>query len=474
MAFHARVIALPMDVLTFRYLADDYFYYLGAAYHIARGEGSSVDGITTTNGYQPLFLACLVAVFRLGAGKASAVYAGLIIQMLSAAAAAWGAFVLCARRGHDWTGALAAGLISLNLFFILPTLTGFEMALALALTIWTLWSWDSHASPIVIGALAGLAVLARVDVLLLAAVFFLVMAWQRRWVEIGRGAAAFLVVVGPWVAWSIVRFGSISPDSGLIKAHVRGLSSAALSLSTAAHALPRVVLPGRVVEALASDGVSWMLSVLAGAIVLTTAWQARRSQNRVMAVFAAGLVGAYVLLIDPHEPGSLVRYLFPVCALVVLIAGHASWIRHPVIVIAILAAHVFDLAVYTNWERTAPLPKSFVGTAAMVMPAEIARVVPEGEPVAAFDSGALGYFADRAVINLDGLANHDIIELRRRCAGTQAACLLDYMRGKGVRVLAGGTAFGWTGAFRDWRTWERLYESPRMDDGSTIVLLRLP
>ena len=66
LAFRLLVIAHPTETLTARYRADDYFYYLRVAANVADGHGSSFDeGITKTNGYQPLFLWSLVGVFRL-------------------------------------------------------------------------------------------------------------------------------------------------------------------------------------------------------------------------------------------------------------------------------------------------------------------------------------------------------------------------------------------------------------------------
>src|SRR5262245_6288868 len=81
LAFRFRVSALSTETLTARYLADDYFYYLNVAHNIAEGHGSTFDaGLTSTNGYQPLFLWLLVTAFVLGATKVAAIHLGLMIQ----------------------------------------------------------------------------------------------------------------------------------------------------------------------------------------------------------------------------------------------------------------------------------------------------------------------------------------------------------------------------------------------------------
>src|SRR5262245_13750371 len=46
-------------------VVDDGFYYFKIAQNLARGAGSSFDGINPTNGYHPLWLLCLVPVFWL-------------------------------------------------------------------------------------------------------------------------------------------------------------------------------------------------------------------------------------------------------------------------------------------------------------------------------------------------------------------------------------------------------------------------
>src|SRR5262245_22100957 len=120
--FRFRVITLPAETLTSRYLADDYFYYLGVAHGLATGQGSSADGgITATNGYQPLFLWLLTVCFSLGLSKIAVIHAGLAIQALAGAAASLFGYRLLADRGMAWGGAAIAGLVSLNLFFVLPT-----------------------------------------------------------------------------------------------------------------------------------------------------------------------------------------------------------------------------------------------------------------------------------------------------------------------------------------------------------------
>jgi hypothetical protein len=471
LAFRAAVIALPTETLTARYLADDYFYYLGVAANLADGNGSSFDGgVTRTNGYQPLFLWSLVATFLSGAGRTGAIHVGLALQAIAAAVAALLAFHCLFVRDARWAGAAAAGLLSLNLFFVLPTLTGFEMAFALAAMLLALAAWDRNCHPFLVGLLCGFSVLARVDTLVMAGVFAVAMATQRRLGDIARFTLGVALVAGPVALWNAIAFGHPLPDSGVIKAHYRGVGAILQAASAVGLAVPRILLPGRVVD--------WCLSVaplaiwlLAAIILLICGRAAWRRENRVLGALAVGFALPYIALIDPQETGALVRYFYPVWAILAMLMARSF---RPAAVALLVVIHALDVTVYARWDRaTLPAP-SFVGSAHVLAPAVIERTVPPGQLVGSFDAGALGYFSPRPVINLDGLANHEIVELRRTCRVPYEACLREYLRAKGISVLAGGTGFGWTGHFHDWKSWERLYQSPPLIDGSQLVILRLP
>jgi hypothetical protein len=471
LGFKLRIIALPIETLTARYLADDYFYYLNVALNITQGLGSSFDGgLTFTNGYQPLFLWMLAGVFALGASKTAAVHIGLVIQAVAAVVAAAIAYRVVAMRNGPWVATWAAGLLSLNLFFVLPTLTGFEMALSLAAAMLALWLSQRGTPSVIVGMACGLALLARVDNLSLAAALGAVLLFQRRWRDVLLLVIGVVIVSGPWATWNLIYFGHPLPDSGVVKAHYRGLGAISHSAATAFAALPRILLPGRFVDWMAHN-TPWLSWALAVVVSLIAAPAAIRKENRALALFAASLLAAYLVLIDPNEPGALVRYLYPVWAVLALLIAHSV---RPLVAAIILALHAADVVAYTHWERTAPVPSSYVGVASTLAPAAIASGVPPGAPIAAFDAGALGYFAPRQVVNLDGLANHDIIELRRSCGLPYPECLKRYLASKGLQILAGGTAFGWTQHFAGWQHWTRIYESPPLVDGSKLVLLRIP
>ena len=144
------------------------------------------------------------------------------------------------------------------------------------------------------------------------------------------------------------------------------------------------------------------------------------------------------------------------------------------VILLILWAALSDCVLLLRWDRATKPLASFVGVASTIAPS-LGAFVSGDDHVAAFDSGALGYFSPVPVVNLDGLVNQDIRKVQRECSGEPyGSCLLRYLNEKRITVLVGCTAFGWTQIFPDWSAWSRLYESSLLLDGSEIVVLQVP
>src|SRR5437763_15268387 len=61
---------------------EDGYYYFKIAQQLAHGAGSTFDGIHATNGYHPLWLLCLTAVFRIAPRQEAAVSWAILLQGL--------------------------------------------------------------------------------------------------------------------------------------------------------------------------------------------------------------------------------------------------------------------------------------------------------------------------------------------------------------------------------------------------------
>lgn len=462
----------PAHVLAARYLADDYFYFLSVARHLAAGHGSTFDGgVSFTNGYQPLFAWLLGALFAVGLDKTAVLHGGLVLLAIASAAGAWAAFRLLELDGRPWGGALAAGVLSLGLTQALPDLTGFETPLAVAAVLWTLVLARRGVAPEKLGAACGIAFLARIDTLVLTLVLGLRMALRCDGGALRRAGAVFALVTLPWLAWSVARFGTMVPDSAAIKARTRGPVVLSKNAALIADEAPRVMWPAVVIG---PPQAPRRLAQAAGAIMVLAMAALGARRMPWAAAYALILATAYVLATPSSDAAALGRYLEPAWAVVLVLAASTRPAQYVLPVTLLLALHLYDVIGYVRWDRRTPAVPSFVGAAYSMAPSVLDRVVPEGERAGAFDAGAVGYASPRVVVNLDGLVNHDLVGLYEACPGKVRACLLDYLHTRQITVLAGGSAFAWTRILPDWTGWERLYESPPLRDGDRLVVVRVP
>jgi hypothetical protein len=481
------LVLRPIDVLTNRYLADDFFYYLNIAFNTAHGRGSTFDGgISYTNGYNPLPMWLLALAFRLGASKTAAIHIGLIIQAVSVVGMGWLAATYCARRQAPVAAILVAALVSFGPFFIWPTVNGFETGLAAATAFVALELWDSGAAGLWVGVACGVAFLTRVDAMAVIFVLMLACGLRRQWPAVARIGSGFLLVTLPYFVWSMSRFGLILPGSAVQKVRVRDLASIRNSIGIVASTLPEVLLPHRILER-TSPSVAWTLAAVTTAICLIGASRL----GLVRGLLLVGIIGAYSLVADGFEPGALKRYLFFAWVLLLMSAalgldriGHRlrqcmrgnkmGMAITTTVVLGVILSQLADCVRFLWWDRaTAPVP-SYVGVCRDLAP-DLGTFIYRDDRVSSFDSGSLGYFASLPVVNLDGLVNQDIAQVKRGCDHERyETCLRRYLREKGITVLVGGTAFGWTTIFPDWPTWPRLYQSRSLSDGSRVVVLRIP
>lgn len=461
----------PLEVITSRYVADDYFYYLNVAYHLAAGHGATFDGgLTQTNGFHPLFLILLIGVFKLGASKLTAIYFGLVVQALAGALTSLGAFRLLATTGNRWGGALVAAIVGLNPFFMVMSVNGFETALYLFLCVEVLILARRNASPWLVGAVSGLACLARLDAVMLSAIVVASPFLSRRMADAAKRAAATNTVVLPWCLWSLLNFGSLLPDSGVMKLGLRGFEAIFHAMATTLKAVPRAVLPPFTdsLYALHPPLAVWLMGGLLVALALRGV-----STERVVACWGGALLATYAVLANSGEETYFIRYLSPVLlSLLVLLAARPPFNR-PLFALGLAAWHLRSLVLFTVGSMAVPLTPSFVEQARSVGAPFIDEQLRSDDVVASFDSGSLGYFAHRPVINLDGLMNHEIAVMSTECLN-DAECWRRYIDRKGITVIAGTTASYWVGLFPEWVTWERLYESAPISDGSRLIVVRWP
>jgi hypothetical protein len=212
-------------------LSEDGYYAMAIARNIAAGHGITIDGVTATNGFQPLFTFLQAGLFWLAGGDdARAIRLILALHWLFQI----GAALLVGRIAGDAVPggrpalrrALATFLYLSGTYLFLHHFNGLETGCLLFLLVLA-WrqvqrgraeSWAGLAG---LGLLLGLIVLTRIDMAILVVCVSCRELWlgrKRGWdVALTRAAllgGVALAVSSPWWLYNWIGFGSPMPISG--------------------------------------------------------------------------------------------------------------------------------------------------------------------------------------------------------------------------------------------------------------------
>ncbi len=226
----------------FAFFEDDFFYYVQVARNLVEHGISSFDGVHLTNGYHPLWLLTLTALYGVFKGTAflvavQTISLALLLLFYIAAFRLFerlnpgGPMITAAPSRLSWGKSLnlprlAALLLSLHALLLFRY--GMEVTAALPLGLATLayvlsptFHW-TNIQTLGYGLLACLTVLARLDAALLIAGLFAgqILTAQAPWSERGRRTALFTAGFLPLFAYLVVNlrvFHSLLPVSGHAK-----------------------------------------------------------------------------------------------------------------------------------------------------------------------------------------------------------------------------------------------------------------
>ena len=417
---------------------DDAFYYFGIARNVAHGHGSTFDGIDLTNGYHPLWMLLAVPVYALGLDGTSAVRVLLVVQVLcyggALALVGWiGARAidgwprLAARRPDDAShvGTWCTAVVALALvvagadpFVVKVFVNGMESGVlvlldAVLLAIGFVWGGrllrrGTPTARWATGVLLAALVLARTDSVLLLGVMG-VWALAEAWSEWRRSIVPLLqlfalpaVVLVVYLAVNRALFGVALQISGLTKKAPFTVERVAwFAVATAVAALI-----GRWGYRRARTRRARSRFGRVGGFTASTAW---------FASFCVVLVAYY----QTFQTQQWLWYYAPValyllCLLVVGVADFAEAAiieapgRSPAAALApisaILLIPLVAGLVYETGQFTDPQGHS-IAIADRDAGVWIDRHLPRGTVLASWDAGVVGYYANRPVINLDGVAN---------------------------------------------------------------------
>jgi hypothetical protein len=213
------------------WVCDDAYFYMRVGKNLAMGNGSTFSGVTTTNGYHPLWQWCVAGIALLWPENVTILRMSLSLSVLLAAVSFWLLWRLCVRLTPNPLAALAPLLFT---FVLTRPAYGLETFLYVAMLLLFLdrtqaggflFERRRAVSHILMGLLGGAVILSRLDSVVVVAVWFAVTAIER-WRKWGFARAfgvtvltglATTAVVAPYLIHNYVTFGHFATISSTLK-----------------------------------------------------------------------------------------------------------------------------------------------------------------------------------------------------------------------------------------------------------------
>ncbi|MCS6861314.1 MAG: glycosyltransferase family 39 protein [Abditibacteriales bacterium] len=468
----AIAVRLPYLWLSTEYLVsrmpDDAFYYFTITRHLARGQGSTFDGLNLTNGYHPLWAIVQTPVHWLTADPPTALRLILALATLISAVTVALLFLSVKALAGQRTAFLVAVVWALHPSMQHTDLSGMETVLYGAMLAATFCFCVTRCCPapppsawVKLGVLLGFTALARWDSLFLAGLMGVWLLCQRqrplrdRLQAVVRIGVPFALIVLPVLLWNKLTFGHFTPISGRVKLWYQQVGylsqfDSLISLEylrAATHTMfvtrPKMLLRDTVLSAW-GRGKEPIIALTALALLMTVfLWRRNRSHDKHLReklkcldpypAFAAFIYTYYTLCF--HHMYSY--YMLPITFCLWLMGAACigslleRWLspRWSWGVVAVISLFTLQRAVshHPLW-RGAPLVRSVQWKVKRYRLALWLKQHTEPDAIiAAWNAGVFGYFSERRVINLDGLVNNDELldALKSRRLG-------DYLREKRV------------------------------------------
>jgi hypothetical protein len=461
---HATLLSHPPSWLV-GLVPDDAFYYLQIARHLAAGHGSTFDGVHTTSGYHPGWMALLVPLAAALPESGALLRGALVLELLLHVAAAVALIGLFRRFTTPGLAVVGAVCWLANPFALYLSLQGVESALyALSLVILVRTVFRFVESPpaalrphLELGGALALCFLARTEAGILAAVTCLVAPALRGsppWRRAGlRSAvligATFTLGVLPWFLYCWLATGSPWQTSGVAKA----LWSQQLfnALSPAERGIRAAVVTGRWLAppwiGTLDEPLDWLNPFVCVAMIPAACGLLRAArrplENRPLIAWSAWLIGTTILtgLIYGLFYWDAPDWYHTQPALLIFILIYA-WIVHaagaggrwgavfgkgvPALLLLLTLFGAFSF--YADPPISYPWQWDFYNSQA-----EFEKLVPPGEPIGCFNAGIPGFFSQRRIVNLDGLVNDSVVPYFR------TRTLDRYFHDEGIHYLADET-----------------------------------
>ncbi len=437
------------------YVADDAFYYLQIARHLAASGHSTFDGLNPTNGYHPGWMLLMTACAKIFPNRVMLLKASLGVEFAFHFATSMMVVAIVRRTDPFWAW-IAGAVWLLNPLPFTLALYGVEAPFAQFAVSVCVWTYLVQAAPflrrgagrppvrplILFGLSLALAFYGRTDQMLLAVLACMMvfgLVWTRTPGRRGRDAVraalwiggAFAAGVLPWYVFSFLSCGTLTQDSGTMKMLWHARSIPGWNIHTLVSGPLRFTLlfwltapfSALLTGSFGPHLLSPLVFLLALGLTAAGIWAGSRralppadgndAEDALIQVTvwlgAAALISGYLYgaLIGDAQFWHL---SVPSISLFLLLACWAARAarrqRKPEVQKrAGLAVFAAALGLCIWHQRVTPAPYPWQRDVYASEP-RFEAMAPAAARIGSFDAGIPAYFSPRMVINLDGLVNH--------------------------------------------------------------------
>ena len=448
------------------YVADDAFYYLQTARHLAENGHSTFDGINPTNGYHPGWMFIMVLCAKIVHSRVLLFKLSLALEFIFHILGCLVLIKLVREIVPSFWSWIIGCVWLLNPLAFSVDFAGVESAFSRFTILIALWYYQTRIDPflrsaqslprrnlILLGMVLALAYYGRTDQIILAAVVTLALligVYRTQALEnrnrqylrvIGFVGVTFLLCVLPWFLFSYLQVGTFSQDSGTMKElwrrqEITGSGVGSLVIRPIYFLMFYWILSS--INALVGNGFSIELGVIIPCALLIgiyalNSWRKSQKLSGLSYILLATLIIsglAYGSLIADSQswhfssPGLMLFILFSSWA---GLAIHKSfsparqWAAGILLVLCsmfVLGNYESNLAPLYPWLRDVYISQQ-----------RFEREVPPQAVIGCFNAGCPAYFGNRRVINLDGLVNDKVVPYWKRNEFSQylKAAHIDYI-----------------------------------------------
>lgn len=454
------LVAQPITFLLGNVLPDDAFYYFEIARNLALGHGSTFDGITPTNGYHPLWMFLLSALYSvsstLGWGAVEPIRVALVLCIGMNIVTGAVVYAMVRRvSAHTFISTFALGVFVLNPFLLYELINGLETSLALMLTsIFVFYAWSiqnsiRERSFVTLGVLGGLMILARLDLIFLVGgvgLYFLVKDWEKKDLSFKKTlliAVPVTALIVPFFIWNYFTYGTfLTSASG-----ANELVNHALIIQDNGTGLYQSVkaviynLHGQLRDLMIHTGAPEVTLLFIGAFLMLIALgrirvpQSLRSST-VLHGFYLGFALLFILNVAVRFTARTWYFVSFGIVFALLVAyvlrevakENALTSLQRTVCAVVLAVFTFS-SFFIWWHKE--LRESMGLQREMYAAAQwFNEHVPKETIIGVFNAGVQGYFTDARVVNLDGLVNNDAYEAMK------SQTLWKYMQSAHIEYLS--------------------------------------